>query len=397
MTHIVMKGADFMNFRKIIAMLLCTFLLTGCGNTDIEPGTESSGEKTDNSGISRIETTDIENGTKAPVKKAEDPRMFRIGSMENEADLNECSLHGWCRITDEDWTYRTTYKGDFEDNGDLWEFITNLDTSVFEEERNGLADEYSVAIKGDTAGFVRIASGMTTVYGYDDLDNATESYEPAISIQTGESAAESIETVYLVPYTLKRQFDEIIANAVENENNITDVYKLPDYSYTEITDSHPKDHIVFVDGYSNYAWEPQDHGRFIDIHGYVYEYNMDGRSIVDEARERTGNDTMTYDQAFVDALYYEFYYKNSPVAMVDADTIFDCYTKMFTIDRDADFEEKHEAYDYGQHSLYMIDIDDQENMCLKLRTKGDNTGHLDDPSAEEIMKIYDSLKIKKIN
>lgn len=386
-----------MIIKKIIAVLACTFLLTGCGNTDIEPGTDISGEKTDNSEISRIETTEIEKGTEISEKKAEDPRMFRIGTMENEADLNECSLHGWCRITDEDWTYRTTYKGDFEDSGDLWEFITNLDTSVFEEERNGLADEYSVAIKGDTAGFVRIASGMTTVYGYDDLDNATESYEPAISIQTGESAAESIETVYLVPYTLKRQFDDIITNAVANEDNITDVYKLPDYSYTEITDSHPKDHIVFVDGYSNYAWEPQNHGRFIDIHGYIYEYDMDGRRFVDEARERTGKDSMTYDQALLDTLYYEFYYKNSPVAMVDADTILDCYAKMFTIDRDADFELKHEACDYGQHFLYMIDIDYSDNMYLKLRTKGDNTGHLDDPSAEEIMEIYDSLEPKYLN
>lgn len=386
-----------MNFRKIVTMLLCTFLLTGCGNTDIEPGTDISGEKTNNSGISRVETTDIEKGTETSGKKAEDLRMFRIGTMENEADLNECSLHGWCRITDEDWTYRTTYRGDFEDNGDLWEFITNLDTSGFEEAKNGFDDEYSVAIKGDTAGFVRIASGMATVYGYDELDNATVGYEPAISVETGKSVTECTETVYLVPNTVKRQFDEIIANAVANENNITDVYKLTDYSYTKITDSHPKDHIVFVDGYSNYAWEPQNHGLFIDIHGYVYEYNMDGRSIVDEARERTGDDNMTYDQAFVDALYYEFYYKNSPVAMVDAGTILDCYAMMFTIDRDADFEQKHEACDYGQHSLYMIDIDYSENMFLKLRTKGDNTGHLDDPSAEEIMEIYDSLELREIN
>lgn len=385
-----------MKIKKIISMLLCAAFLTGCGNTDIEQGTETSGGKTEESKISQIETTDIEQGTETTGKKAEEPRMFRIGTMENEADLNECSLSGWCSITDEDWTYRTTYKGDFEDNGDLWEFITNLDTSVFEEERNGLADEYSVAIKGDTAGFVRIASGMTTVYGYDDLDNATESYEPAISIQTGESAAESIETVYLVPYTLKRQFDDIITNAVANEDNITDVYKLPDYSYTEITDSYPKDSIVFVDGYSNYAEEPQNHGRFIDIHGYIYEYDMDGRRFVDEARERTGNDSMTYDQALLDTLYYEFYYKNSPVAMVDADTILDCCLKMVYINRDADFELKHEACDYGQHSLYIIDIADPEKTRLKLRTKGDNTGHLDDPYAEEIMEIYDSLKIREI-
>lgn len=355
--------------KKIISLLLCTAFLAGCGNADIE---KSSGSE----------------------KKNE--QAFRIGTMENEADLSQCSVQGWCRITGDDYSYRTTYKGGFKDSEDLWEFIENLDLSGCEKPNSGLNDEYSVAIRSKEAGFIRIASGTAMVYGYDDLDNATESYEPAISIQTGESAQNCTEETYVVPREVKEQFDKIVADSVADKDNIIDVYKLPDYSYTTTSDSYPKDHIVFVDGYSNYAWEPQNYGRFIDIHGYVYEYDMDGITLIEKAMERLGDENVTYDQAFVDALYNEFYYKNSPVAMVDADTILDCYAMVDTIDRDADFELKHECCDYGQHSLYMVDIWNKDNMLLKLRTKGDNTGELDDPAAEEIREIYDKLDFEEI-
>lgn len=355
--------------KKIISLLLCTAFLAGCGNADIEKSSE---------------------------REKKNEQTFQIGTMENEADLSQCSVHGWCRITDEDYSYQTTYSDDLENSEELWEFIENLDFSGYEKPNRGLNDEYSVAIKSKEAGFIRIASGTATVYGYDDLDNATESYEPAISIQTGENAQKCDSETYLVPNEVKERFDKIVADGVADKDNIIDVYKLPDYSYTTITDSYPKDHIVFVDGYSNYAWEPQNHGRFIDVHGYVYEYDMDGITLIEEAMERLGDENVTYDQAFVDALYYEFYYKNSPVAMVDADTILDCYAMIVTINRDADFELKHECCDYGQHSLYMVDIDNKDNMLLKLRTKGDNTGKLDDPVAEEIREIYDKLDFKEI-
>lgn len=355
--------------KKFMSIILCTVFLAGCDNTNIE---KTSGRE----------------------KKKE--QFFQIGIMENEADLSECSLHGWCRITDENYSYRTIYDGDFKDSGELWKFIENLDLSGYEKPNSGLKDEYSVAIKSKEAGFIRIASGTATVYSYDDLDNATESYEPAMSIQTGENAQKCNEETYLIPQEVKERFDEIIAAGVADKNNIIDVYKLPDYSYTNITDSYPKDLIVFVDGYSNYAWEPQNHGRFIDQHGYVYEYDMDGIRIIDEAMERLGDENITYDKAFLDALYYEFYYKNSPVAMVNADAVLDCYTQMSNIDLDADFELVNECCDYGQHSLYMVDIDNKDNMMLKLRTKGDNTGELDDPAAEEIRDSYDKLDFKEI-
>lgn len=360
------KGADFM--KKIIS-LLCTFFLAGCSNADIEKSSDRENKK---------------------------EQFFQIGTMENEADLSKCSVHGWCRIIDENYLYRTTYEGDFKDCGELWNFIENLDFSSCEKAHTGFDAEYAVNIKGENTGFIRISSGRAVVYDYDDLENLIESSEPAIMIQTGESVKNHEFEAYIVPNKVKEQFDNIVANSVADKDNITDVYKLTDYSYTKITDSHPKDRIIFVDGYSNYAWEPQNHGRFIDMHGYVYEYDMDGRRIIDEAKERIGEDSVTYDQAFLDTLYYEFYYKNPPVAMVDADTVFDCYMNMCAIDRDADFELINECCDYGQHSLYMVDIDNKDNMLLKLRTKGDNTGELDDPAAEEIRESYDKLDFKEI-
>lgn len=357
------KGADLM--KKLLSLLLCTVMLAGCGNADIE---KSSGSEKN------------------------EARYFRIGSMENDADLSKCSLQGWCSITDENYSYQTTYKGELKDSGEIWEFIEDLDLSGFEKANSGLDEEYSVTIESSEAGFIRISSGMATVVGYDDLENINLELEPAISIQTGENAQNCNTEIYLVPNKFKQQFDDIITNSIANKDNITNVYKLTDHSYTEITDSHPKDLIVFVDGYSNYAWEPQNHGRFIDQYGYVYEYDLDGRNMISEGMERSVPTT----QVFVDTLYHEFYYKNYPVAMVDADAVIDCYMKMCEIDRNADFEQKNEACDMGQYSLFMIDIDNQENMQLMLRTKGDNTGHLDDPYAEEIMDIYDSLEFREI-
>lgn len=360
------KGVDLM--KKLFSLLLCTVMLAGCGNTDIEKTSDS---------------------------EKKEVQSFRIGSMENDADLSKCNLNGWCEITDENYSYRTTYRGELKDSGELWEFIENLDLSGFEKAQNGLDEEYSVTIESSEAGFIRISSGMVTVVGYDDLENINEDLEPAISIQTGENAQNCNTEIYLVPNKVRQQFDDIVTNSIANKDNITDVYKLPDCSYTSIIDSYPKDLIVFVDGYSNYANGIQNSGRFIDLHGYVYEYNLDDRRITDETKERTGNEDISYEQAFVDTLYCEFYYKNSPIAMVDADTVFDCYMKMYDIDRDADFETKHECCDYGEKALFMIDID-SEIMCVKLREKGDNTGKLDDPSAEEIMEAYDSLEFWKI-
>lgn len=353
--------------KKFISLLLCTAFLAGCGNIDSE---KTSGSEKKNK------------------------QAFQIGTMENEADLSQCSVHGWCRITDADDTCETTYRGDINDISGLREFIEDLDFSGCEKSNTGTRDEYAVTIRSKEAGFIRISSGMTTVYGYDDLDNATESYEYAITVETGENAQNCTAETYVIPCEVKERFEEIIAAEIVNEDNISNVSILPDRSYQEITDSYPKDLIVLVDGYSNYACGPQNHGRFIDINGYVYEYDMDGRHHTDflkEAQERIGDENVTYDQAFVDALYYEFYYKNSPVAMVDADTVFDCYMNMCTIDRDADFELINECCDYGQHSLYMVDIESKDNMLLKLRTKGDNTGELDDPAAEKIRKTYDKL------
>lgn len=355
--------------KKFISIILCTVFLAGCGNADIE---KSSGSE----------------------KKNE--QAFQIGTMENEADLSQCSIHGWCEITNDDDTCKTTYRGNIRDSSDLWEFIENLDFSGCQKASTVTRDEYAVTIRGKEAGFIRISSGMAAVYGYDDLQNATESYEYAITINTGENAQKCTAETYVVPHEVKERFEEIVAAGIVNEDNITEVTVLPDNSYQKITDSYPKDLIVFVDGYSNYAWEPQNHGLFIDTNGYVYEYDMDGRRIIDEAIERIGEDSVTYDQAFLDALYYEFYYKNPPVATVDADTVFDCYMNMYAIDRDADFELKHEACDMGQDSLYMIDINNKDNMMLKLRTKGDSTGELDDPAAEKIRKTYDKLDFKEI-
>lgn len=355
--------------KKLLSLLLCTVFLAGCGNIDTE---------------------------KLSSEKKENQQAFQIGTMENEADISQCSVLGWCEITDDDNTRKTTYRGDIRDRGDLLEFIENLDFSGCQKASTVTRDEYAVTIRGKEAGFVRISSGIAVVYGYDDLQNVTEGYEYAITTQTGENSQKCTAETYVVPHEVKERFEEIVAAEIVNEDNITEVPVLPDNSYQEITDSYPKDLIVFVDGYSNYAWEPQNRGRFIDTNGYVYEYDMDGKRIIGEAIERIGEDSVTYDQAFLDALYYEFYYKNPPVAMVDADTVFDCYMNMCAIDRDADFELINECCDYGQHSLYMADIDNKDNMLLKLRTKGDSTGELDDPAAEEIRNIFDGLDYKDI-
>lgn len=184
--------------KKIIAILLCTFLFAGCRNA----GTS------DTSGREKLN--------------------FRIGDMTADADLNECSVTGWCRITDENWTSRTTYSGKISDNDDLYKFITELDVSGFEQAHHGLREEYSVTIKNKEVGFIRIVSGMATVYGYDDLENATISEEPAISIKTGKSVSDCTTSTYLVPYKFRQQFDEIITEAIVNEKNITDVLNLTD-------------------------------------------------------------------------------------------------------------------------------------------------------------------------
>ncbi len=166
-------------------------------------------------------------------------------------------------------------------------------------------------------------------------------------------------------------------------------YKTKGGTNTESTDSeyeYAMEPICLINRYQNWAEGYQCAGYFIDEHGYLYEFDLSNHNF-DEERQRFGFDS--YEDAFLDVLYNEVYYKNAPIKQVDESFYEEILDLIFHIDYDSEIvRESSGGYDIGQYSLYTcIDFEMSE-----ISSTGDWECYLDDENAIKLTDMMNNLE-----
>lgn len=168
---------------------------------------------------------------------------------------------------------------------------------------------------------------------------------------------------------------EIFERSTEDNYVYLDITKLPDPSLG------PKDLIILVDMHSNYAWEPVNCGKYLDSNGYIYEFDF--------------SDINVFDADFNFTSYlYEHYENNAPVGSVDEETltsVIDCTFDIFP----QEFEKECTANDAGQYSILIIDWTNSDLALFEIPTEGDWTGQIDNEKVDEIIRLWNEVKISE--
>lgn len=179
--------------------------------------------------------------------------------------------------------------------------------------------------------------------------------------------------------------NQIENDAISSGNQSQTTLKTHSDSYYEITDVYPKDQIYFINRHQNWAEGYQCSGYFIDEHGYLYEFDLSNHNF-EEERQRFGFDS--YDDAFLDALYYEVYYKNTPVKQIDESYYKEIWDLIFCINYDSECVRESVGCDMGQYTLYTcIDFE-----MLEISSIGDWECYLDDESAIKLTNMMNNIE-----
>ncbi|MBR3282143.1 MAG: hypothetical protein IKI56_02480 [Ruminococcus sp.] len=374
-----------------LSIMLSAVLLTGCGAAK-----QSSSDKAGEEVI--VEPT-VEVTTETTTEKLTDLPVctppVSISEFEcfgRKFDAADSKVNAWCEVWDNDIMTRTTYKRKNVSAADLdpeyiADLVNELNSGKYEE-TNPFNGSHCICLD-DIIDGISITSGFAELCGCDDLENLTMESQPAMCLRAGDDTVS-----YLVTEEFKKEFEDVVEKVTISEGNVSDIYYRPDNSYKDITEKeYPKDMILFVDMYSNYAWKSTLKGSFIDDRGYVYKFDLSDVDFIGNYCRRNNiedTDDNTFEAALLDALYYDVYYKTKPVSKTEADEIFDMYMESKCIIDGSQMELKNEACDMGQYSLYYLDHDKWE--LVKLRTRGDDTGVLDDECAREVCERYDALE-----
>lgn len=148
--------------------------------------------------------------------------------------------------------------------------------------------------------------------------------------------------------------------------------------HTTDTADQPKNQIVLVERYLNYAEGYQDRGSFIDLNGNVYEFDFSTYTY-DDSNRKDGSE-------FICELE-EIRSNTEPVQTVSSEKVDKCFQKIEFIDKDAEIIREPHAFDAGQLTLYVYDS--KISSLIMLNSHGDYEEELNDKYAKEIVKIYD--------
>lgn len=138
----------------------------------------------------------------------------------------------------------------------------------------------------------------------------------------------------------------------------------------------PKDEIILIERYINYAWGYANEGVFIDSNGGVYSFDF---SEINGANGET-------DEQFLDKLQMIRKYAE-PFATLDKEMLSELYWYSNNINIKAEMPEKHTVCDAGETQIFICAPDTHE--LVLCRQKGDFTGTLKDTNAKKLLSLYD--------
>lgn len=133
---------------------------------------------------------------------------------------------------------------------------------------------------------------------------------------------------------------------------------------------YPKNQIVIIDDYTNYAWGVCIYGSFIDLSGNYYTYDLSDHNLWGEAMEAHPDEDMNMDiyyDYFYELLYNDFYLTHDPIGYVDVDRVREIYCEGLFLPGELEYDEKSMACDAGQKTLYFY----KGHKNYKLYSNGD--------------------------
>lgn len=168
------------------------------------------------------------------------------------------------------------------------------------------------------------------------------------------------------------RFEALLAEGVKREENLIAQKELE-------TDVFFTGTIVLAEVYSNWADGFDYYGTVIDLEGNVFSFDFSDDP--DQA--------ILWEEAGL--LLYEKY-ENAEldhVGNVDKDMIWECWMLGDALDPDAPMPREHVAYDAGQRTLCLFDMD--TGALIPISSSGNWKSELLDENAQKIMELYQSL------
>ena len=150
---------------------------------------------------------------------------------------------------------------------------------------------------------------------------------------------------------------------------------------SEITDKeYPKEFINLIETRSYFSDKYYFYGIFIDCYGNIYDFDLTD----------TDHSLWNEDELLLETLYYDFYYKNKPVAHIDnPKDILEIWDYTDMIDEASKTSEKASgSADMGQHSLIAVRGDSE---LIEIFSEGDWNRSLEDNYAKKIRDSYKNL------
>lgn len=209
-------------------------------------------------------------------------------------------------------------------------------------------------------------------YTYDRIEYS--STDPYDEIDPGMPVECIVGECFVISGASSRKFQITSAEARERFDSLVSEY------LRENGECSPKraenGNILLIQRITNYAWEKEDNGSFLDDLGNLYLFDFSDRSFAS-------------DEEFLTVLN-ELYISHEPMAHVAAwknERGVEILRLIDGIDPQAELQEKSRGADMGQRSLYALS---GESLIL-LRSHGDWERNLDDNSAKDLCVVFDMM------
>lgn len=373
----------------LFLLLILTFALMGCGNSDrVETQQKTSGSLPE-SGEETQSTLDPA-GSKSETENNTGEKTLNSQLLMEENDQEENpEYYVECRIEEEDRS--TLYKNDVNGETSI-EFYNTFLNDLGQKE--SLPEDVTYYRLDDARLYHR---NPDTPYKIEFctfvLIDSEKPGEETITLPvdgqpyTGTSGIfttlpNRIYEISIEEYESLKSQIETDATAAGNETQVT--WKEHGDAYYELTDDFPKGEIRIVKRYMNWAEGFQCSGYFVDEQGYIYNFDL---SHHDFDAEKTTFDKESTEEVFMDALYYEVYYKNSPTGQVEEAYLNQMLDAMERVNPDSAWQEEPNGCDMGQNSLYTC----SGFHMLKISTYGDYVGCLENDAAKELTELVSAI------
>lgn len=172
--------------------------------------------------------------------------------------------------------------------------------------------------------------------------------------------------------SLDYEFSDLLTESVVREENVISREYSEEYP--------PKEDIVYVRSYRNWAWGHQHYGTFVDMLGNVYEFDF------------SDNETSS-DEEFVELLekWHFNHLFGKPVGKIDdLNALAEIVELADQVSEDAKIVKKLEAYDAGQRTIYALN---SRHSLVEISSYGDYRRINTDPNAIKIAVICEANKI----